>query len=220
MKAPALSRGFFVGRCFGIFGYTTAHNNQPMEAAVATDQMTVAEFHQLEFDDNDPFLYELLDGELVKKNAPAPRHQLILAELYDQIKADVKFGQLGIVLFALVDVFLSDTDAPQPDLVFIETLRANIITNDGVMGAPTIVVEVISPSSVFRDRVTKKRLYQQHGVQEYWLIEPADDFIEIFALTDGRYDLLSAASPDEGQLFSNVLPGFVPDLRALFGIGA
>ncbi|MCY7357001.1 MAG: Uma2 family endonuclease [Rudanella sp.] len=190
-----------------------------MEAAVATDRITVAEFHQLEFDDDDPFLYELLAGELVKKKAPSPRHQLILAELYDQVKAHVKSGQLGTVLFAPVDVFLSDEDAPQPDLVFVEKARASIITNDGVMGSPTIVVEVISPSSVFRDRVTKKNLYQQHGVQEYWLIEPADDFIEIFTLTDGRYDLLSAASPEEGQLVSNVLPGLVLDLNSLFGEG-
>ena len=50
--------------------------------AVEIRKLTVAEFHQMEFDDNDTHLYELLDGELVKKKAPAPRHQLILASLY------------------------------------------------------------------------------------------------------------------------------------------
>ncbi|KAB7733116.1 Uma2 family endonuclease [Rudanella paleaurantiibacter] len=188
-----------------------------MEAAVTDDHMTVAEFHQLEFDDNDPFLYELLTGELVKKKVLSPRHQLLLAELYDQVKAHVKASQAGTVLFAPVDVFLSDYDAPQPDLVFVEKAKANFITHDGVMGVPTLVVEVISPSSVFRDRVTKKQLYQQHGIQEYWLIEPADNFIEIFTLVDGRYDLLSAASPQEGTLNSGVLPGLTLNLKTLFG---
>ena len=50
--------------------------------AVEIRKLTVAEFHQMEFDDTDTYLYELLDGELVKKKAPAPRHQLILASLY------------------------------------------------------------------------------------------------------------------------------------------
>jgi Uma2 family endonuclease len=69
----------------------------------------------------------------------------------------------------------------------------------------------------YRDRVTKKALYERFGVQEYWLVDPADNFIEIYALTDSEYKLLSAASVEEGQLASGVLPGLVLDLNALFG---
>ena len=186
--------------------------------AVEIQKLTVTEFHQLEFDDNDTHLYELLDGEIVKKKAPAPRHQLILASLYYQVETFVRQQpQPGKVLFAPIDVFLDDISAPQPDLVYLAPDRVNLLTNDGVMGAPTMVVEVISPSSIYRDRVTKKALYERFGVQEYWLVDPADNFIEIYALTDGQYKLLSAASIEEGQLVSDVLPGFVLDLNALFG---
>lgn len=186
-------------------------------------KLTVVEFHQMEFDDDDTHLYELLEGELVKKNgpafrAPAPRHQLILASLYYQIETFVRQQpQPGKVLFAPVDVFLDDTSAPQPDLVYLAPEKLNLATSDGVMGAPTLVVEVISPSSIYRDRVTKKTLYERFGVQEYWLVDPADNFIEIYALTDNQCRLLSAASVEEGQLVSGALPGFVLDLHALFG---
>ena len=185
--------------------------------AVEIRKLTVAEFHQMEFDDNDPHQYELLDGELVKKKAPNPRHQLILAELYDQVKAYVRQqSQPGKVLFAPIDVFLDDNSAPQPDLVYLAPDKVNLVTSDGVMGAPTLVVEVISPSSIYRDRVTKKALYERFGVQEYWLVDPADNFIEIYALTNGEYKLLSAASVEEGQLSSAALPGLTLDLNALF----
>ncbi|CCH55506.1 hypothetical protein BN8_04767 [Fibrisoma limi BUZ 3] len=187
-----------------------------MALHVETRKLTVAEFHRMEFDDNDTHLYELLDGELVKKKAPTPKHQLILSELYDQIKAFVKQQQIGYVLFAPVDVFLDDYNSPQPDLVFVDKTKADLITNDGIVGVPTLVVEVISPSSVYRDRVTKKALYERFGVPEYWLVDPADEYVEIFTLVDGQYQLLSAASLEEGQLTSNVLTGLTLDLKSLF----
>lgn len=120
------------------------------------------------------------------------------------------------MLFAPVDVFLNEYTAPQPDLVFVPQNNASIITHDGVMGVPALVVESISPSSVYRDRVTKKELYARFGIQEYWLVDPADSFIEILVLQQGQYHLLSAASAEEGQLISGVLPGLVLDLKALF----
>lgn len=185
--------------------------------AVEIRKLTVAEFHQMEFDNNDTYLYELLDGELVKKKAPSPRHQLILADLYDQVKAFVRQQlQPGKVLFAPVDVFLDENSAPQPDLVYLAPDKLSLLTNDGIVGSPMLVIEVISPSSIYRDRVTKKGLYERFGIQEYWLVDPADNFIEIYGLTEGQYKLLSAASVEEGQLLSGVLPGFVPDLTALF----
>ncbi|MBC8153970.1 MAG: Uma2 family endonuclease [Bacteroidetes bacterium] len=188
-----------------------------------TQKLTAAEFHQMDFADDDSHLYELLNGELVKKRAPAPRHQLILAELYDQVKSFAKQHQAGRVLFAPVDVFLDDMTAPQPDLVFVGTDRLNLITSDGIMGVPTLVAEIISPSSIYHDCVIKKGLYERFGVQEYWLIDPADAYIEVFALQTqsgtqqpARYELLSAASVVEGVLTSHVLPGLTLDLVALF----
>ena len=184
--------------------------------AVEIRKLTVAEFHKMEFDDDDTHLYELLDGEIVKKKAPSPRHQRIARDLTIKMHPFAIEHKLGEVLPSPIDVFLNDTNSPQPDLVYVSTANAHIVTYDGVMGVPDLVVEVISPSSIYRDRVTKKALYERFGIQEYWLIDPADNFVEIYAITNGGYELLSAASTEEGQLISGVLPGLTLDLNALF----
>jgi Uma2 family endonuclease len=69
--------------------------------------------------------------------------------------------------------------------VFVTEAQRDQITDDGVIGAPALIVEVISPTSIYRDRVTKKAFYKRFGVQEYWLVDPADEFIEIYELQNG-----------------------------------
>ena len=187
-----------------------------MIANVAIDKLTVAEFHQMEFDDNDTDQYELLDGELVKKKAPAPRHQRLVRKLLMNLQLYVEQTKAGEMFVAPVDVFLDEFTAPQPDLVFVAQHQLDLITNDGIMGAPSLVVEIISPTSVYRDRVTKKALYERFGIQEYWLVDPADAYIEIYALTSGQYTLLSAASAAEGTLQSTLLPDLKLDMALLF----
>lgn len=179
-------------------------------------KMTVAEFRDLELDDDDLHLYELIDGELVKKSAPAPKHQEVLSELYDQVKAHVKSQRLGKVYFAPVDVTFDGYNSVQPDLLFIPNDRLGIVTREGIEGAPALVVEIISPTSAIRDRNVKKKLYERHGVNEYWLVDAPNETVEIFTLENGRYELFSAASAAEGTLHSKTLAGLTLDVKALF----
>ncbi len=65
----------------------------------------------------------------------------------------------------------------------------DIIKRDGVYGAPDLIVEVLSPSTARRDRGDKKTLYEQHGVQEYWIISPDEKSVEVYLLKDGKYEL-------------------------------
>lgn len=176
--------------------------------------VTYAEYKALDVDDN--FLYELLDGELVQKSAPSPRHQKVLAELYDVVKAHVKANDLGTVLFAPVDVFLNEYNAPQPDLVFVAKAREALITDDGIMGAPDLVVEIISPSSVRRDRYDKMRIFKRFALPEVWLIDPANRSVEVHVLTGGEYELASFAA-ETGEVRSKALPELKVDVAALFG---
>lgn len=179
-------------------------------------KMTVAEFRDLELDDDDLHLYELIDGELVKKSAPAPKHQEISAELNDQLRAFVKQHQLGRVYYAPIDVTFDGYNSVQPDLIFIPNDRLGIVTREGIEGAPTLVVEIISPTSAIRDRNVKKNLYERHGVNEYWLVDAPNETVEIFTLENGRYELFSAASAMEGPLRSKTLAGLSFDVKALF----
>ncbi len=170
----------------------------------------------MEFADDDPYWYELIAGDLAKRNAPAPKHQRLVRELSFAIHAFVNRGELGEILFSPIDVFLDDANSPQPDIVFVPKSDEAIVTENGIEGVPALVIEIISPTSIVRDRFTKKNLYERFGVQEYWLVDPQNEEIEIYALRQNRYELLSAASVIEGTLTSAVLAGLVIDMQTLF----
>ncbi|WP_345242692.1 Uma2 family endonuclease [Nibrella saemangeumensis] len=187
-----------------------------MAVALGVKKMTVHEFRNLEFAENDRHWYELLDGELVKKKAPTPAHQRVARKLTLALDAFISQNNLGELFFAPVDVFLDDTNSPQPDLVFVATANEAIVTDNGIEGVPQLVVEIISPTSVVRDRFTKKDLYERFGVKEYWIVDPSNQEIEIYTLNNERYELLSAASVLEGELKSAVPDDLVLDVKTLF----
>ena len=187
-----------------------------MESVVAVQKLTVAEFRELEFDDNDTSWYELIDGELVKKSSPSPLHQRVSRRIEFVLELYVTQKKIGEMFHAPIDVFLDGHNSVQPDILFVPTANAPIITNNGIEGVPALMVEIISPTSGYRDRVTKKLLYEQHGVQEYWLVDPLEELIEVYRLDNGHYTLLSAATVDEGKIESAVLPGILVDVKTLF----
>jgi Uma2 family endonuclease len=86
--------------------------------------------------------------------------------------------------------------ATQPDVIFIAKERLSIIRSS-VMGAADLVAEVISPESRRRDRIDKRDLYEQHGVREYWLIDPEAETIEVLHLNAGEYQLAGRWRPGE-----------------------
>ncbi len=184
--------------------------------AVAARKMTYQEFRQLEFDENDPFLYELIKGELVKKSAPSPEHQEISGLLYNKIFTHVSEKKLGKVLYAPIDVFLDEFSVPQPDLVFVRQERLHIIDKkEGILGVPDLVVEIMSPNSVKRDRFDKKELYEQFAVPEYWIVDPQNATIEVYRLQNQRYALASFAA-QTGAIHSEALSGWELEVSHLF----
>ena len=74
----------------------------------------------------------------------------------------------------------------------------------------------MSPSSVYRDRYEKKTLYERFGVREYWIVDPANEAIEVFVLEEGRYELHAFAA-QTGVVSSRVLDGLVPFDSAWWG---
>ena len=83
-----------------------------------------------------------------------------------------------------------------------------------VTGTPDLIVEIISPSSVKKDRYEKKDLYERFGVREFWLADPNNRTIEIFAFSENAYRLQSFADA-ENKAVSTVLPGFEIDVAKL-----
>ena len=89
--------------------------------------------------------YELHEGELSVTPAPGLRHQDILGNLFVILRGHVNARGLGKVFIAPVDCILESITVVQPDIVFVETARRSIMSERGIEGAPTLVVEVISP---------------------------------------------------------------------------
>ena len=149
---------------------------------------------------------ELWDGELIMSPAPSFSHQETVDRMHDALKAWVRAHKLGKTVCSPVDMVLSDRRAVQPDILFVAEDRLGII-QEAVHGAADLVVEVLSPGSRRRDRIDKRDLYEQHGVKEYWLIDPEAGSIEVLVLRDGEYHL--AGRWTRGQhAASSLLVGF------------
>src|SRR5574341_1868665 len=108
--------------------------------------------------------YELHRGELSVTPSPGTRHQGAVVAFTLRLGEHVRSRGLGKVLVAPTDCILSNVTVVQPDVLYVATDRLSIISERGIEGAPTLVVEVISPSSSHIDRDRKLRLYAEHGV--------------------------------------------------------
>jgi Uma2 family endonuclease len=138
--------------------------------------------------------YELHEGELSVTPAPGTRHQRVSGALHLLLSPYVATQGLGEVLYAPVDVILADTTIVQPDLVYLDPTRAHLVSDRGIEGPPTLVVEILSPSTTRNDRGIKAELYRRYDVPYYWIVDPEAGTIEAYGLAEGRYTLLARVS--------------------------
>ena len=161
--------------------------------------------------------YELLDGELIMVPAPNLGHQRIGTQLGWRLAQFVTERGLGEVFFAPCDVVLSNTDVVQPDLLFVSHERAHLLLGGAnVLGAPDLVVEILSPSTAGRDRKLKRALYAKHGVREYWLVDPDGQTVTVLRLDGDTFEVVSLYGEGE-TMTSLTLEGFAVELNEIFG---
>ena len=159
--------------------------------------------------------YELIDGELVMAAAPKEVHQRADMKLGSKFFVHVEGNDLGAVYSAPFDVYLSETNVVQPDLLFVSKERLNIITEANVQGAPDLVVEILSPSIASMDWNRKRELYAEHGVKEYWLVAPEVRLVWLLLPRDGALEV--AGVYGDGQaLASTIIEGFSVDTSDIF----
>lgn len=139
---------------------------------------------------DDDKCYELAGGKLeLMSPAPSVNHQLVIYEIQKHIARTCELEY--IILFSPIDVILSATEVRQPDLVLVHRRRLDILTKQGVEGAPDLVVEILSPSSLKRDKIDKINSYAKYKIPEYWIVEPLSGILEEYILHDGRYKLFN-----------------------------
>ena len=179
--------------------------------------LTYREFREMEFDENDNFQYELLNGILMKKSSPTIQHQRISRRITVAIENYLVKNPIGEVFYAPLDVVLDEINAPQPDVFFVSKAKEYILdeVEQVVIGIPDIVVEILSPGSVKKDRITKKKIYERFGVPEFWVVDPSYKNVEVFRLMDGRYELADFIE-ETGVVKSAVLEGFELPLDKIF----
>lgn len=129
---------------------------------------------------------EIIDGELIVTAAPSFRHQAVVMRLSGELYQHAK-EHGGQVLPAPTDVFLSDTNVVEPDVVYVREENRVRLEKKFLRAAPDLVVEVSSPTTRRLELVRKRELYERFGVPEYWFVDLDADRVEVYRLDQGRY---------------------------------
>lgn len=184
---------------------------------VAEKTITYQAYKLLEFEDNDLFIYELLNGIIMRKSSPTIQHQRIVRKITRAFENFLEEHPVGEVLFAPLDVVLNDKNATQPDILFISKEKFAILNEEEqvVIGVPDIMIEVLSPGSIKRDKIDKKAVYEQLGVPEFWIVDPFGRTIEVLHLVNNKYNLFDFEEAI-GSIKSSVLKNFELNLEKGF----
>ena len=176
-------------------------------------RLTVQDY--MDIPEEDENRYELIDGELYMAPAPSWEHQkstIKLSTLLDNFVSDAGMGE---VVASPIDVYLSDEDVFQPDIVFISNERLDIIRSDGIHGAPDLVIEVLSPGTERIDRTLKSERYAMFDVSEYWLADPITKTIAVLRARDRVFEQVGVFT-EEMTVETPLLPGLQMDVSGVF----
>ena len=169
---------------------------------------TIAQYRKMP---EDGHRYELIEGTLFMTPSPQLPHQKTLGLMHHWLCQQMEHGAaIGEVLIAPFDVYLGNAVVVQPDLLVLAPDRLHLLANDGVHGAPTVVVEVASPGTATYDRHDKLLAYAKAGVPEYWLVDPQGKTLEILTLDNGgrfRTHALMTGPAEIRSLVLGPLPG-------------
>jgi len=159
--------------------------------------------------------YEIICGDLIMAPAPNTIHQKVALKIeYELLKFNDKENK-GELFHAPYDVVMSDMNVVQPDILFVKTENLGIITDKNIDGSPDLIIEILSPSSSYYDQVQKKEMYARFGIQEYWIVDPIKQSIEIYLNKEYEFELKQRLLK-EGEAKSEVLNGFRIELKEIF----
>lgn len=169
--------------------------------------MTYEEF--VEWSDEDMHA-EWVDGEVIVFVSPTDKHQAIITFLATLLSVFVDRFALGRVRVAPLEMrILPGRSSREPDVLFVAREHLDRLTPERLLGPADLVIEIVSESSVVRDRQDKFREYEEAGVREYWLFDsrPGREGADFYQLTpEGTY---RSVPPDaDGRYRAATLPGF------------
>lgn len=184
------------------------------------DRCTYAEYAAWDTEDK----YELFDGVPVMQARPSIAHQHIQAEIITALKVFLRDKPCRA--FAEIEVLLPDSSRQGADdvrNVFIPDISVicepEKLTKQYCKGAPTVIMEILSPATAKIDRFVKLNAYQKAGVPEYWIISPSENTVTVFELHGDIYTTRAVYNQkdNEAEVFS--LHGCKIDLTTVFQDG-
>lgn len=155
---------------------------------------------------------ELLNGEFYMAPAPTVQHQELAGRLYRALQNFLDEAGGGRTFIAPLGVQLSEYDVVEPDVFVLLDGGDATIRPERIVGAPSLIIEVLSPGSARHDLVDKADLYWRAGVREYWVVDPRGRAVT--RLTRGRARWKSHKVG--ARLTTPLLPGFELALKSLF----
>jgi Uma2 family endonuclease len=162
--------------------------------------------------------YELIEGELTRRDMPALDHQGVIGDLLFIIQSYLDRHRVGEVI-PMPGVIFDSHNSVIPDLVFLTNEQLGQVGSEShIRFAPALAVEVVSPGreNARRDRVKKLRLYDKFGVGEYWVADPESRTLEVYR-RDGGALALAATLTGEDEINTPLLPGFTSTPARVFG---
>lgn len=150
--------------------------------------------------------YQLIEGELYISPAPNRFHQVISRNIEFILLKYLEAGPRGELYHAPFDVYLSEHDVFQPDIVFVARENFKVLTDTGVEGTPDLAVEILSSSTAYLDKKPKLQVCARTGLKELWIVDPEPRLIHVYKLQEKADQPVATYS--EGDVFTSAhFPG-------------
>ena len=134
--------------------------------------------------------YELVHGELLVTPAPRNRHQLVVGRIHAQLfNCLTEHPGIAEVILSPADISWADDVLVQPDVFVVPA--AEITEEWSSIQTLLLAAEVVSPSSARYDRIVKRRIYQEHGVSTYWIVDLDARVVEVWCPDDERPEIVT-----------------------------
>lgn len=182
-----------------------------LDAALKAEQKKRKHFYKI-IDESKKM--EFINGEIHFQSPAKLWHTQAVGNLSQLLAAYVAKKHLGIVATEKLLISLSRNDY-EPDVCFFNVEKSkNFTPRQMQFPAPDFVVEVLSESTERHDRITKFQDYAAHGITEYWIVDPENEFIEQFVLKGSEFELVLKSK--DGQIESVAVDGFAVPIKAVF----
>ena len=147
-------------------------------------------------------LCQLINNNLVMSPAPTNLHQTTLGKIFVSLSNFLEIKKYGEVKLAPFDVYFGSQNIFQPDIIFISNENLHQIQDKGLVGVPDLVVEILSPGTAHIDKGEKRDVYEQYGVKEYFMVDPATKMVTALMLQGKEFAEMEETT---GSFYSKLL---------------